>query len=103
MNFGDKILGKETVLCKDTPAFIGNRIGVTSMAKVFELATELDRRLHEVDKLTGPSLGRPKTGTFGLADLVGLDTARVVMKDLKGRCRDGPELPRLEFPPFLDF
>jgi len=103
MNFGDKILGKETVLCKDTPAFIGNRIGVTSMAKVFELATELDLMLHEVDKLTGPSLGRPKTGTFRLADLVGLDTALMVMKDLKERCPDDPEIQKLEFPPFLDF
>lgn len=103
MNFGDKILGKETVLCKDTPAFIGNRIGVTSMAKVFELTTDLDLMLHEVDKLTGPTLGRPKTGTFRLADLVGLDTALMVMKDLKDRCPDDPEIQKLEFPPFLEF
>lgn len=103
MNFGYKVLGKETVLCKDTPAFIGNRVGVTSMAKVFELTTELDLMLHEVDKLTGPALGRPKTGTFRLADLVGLDTALMVMKDLKERCPDDTEIQKLKFPSFLDF
>src|SRR5699024_3080855 len=102
-NFGYKILGKETVLCKDTPAFIGNRIGVTSMAKVFELSTELGLMLHEVDKLTGPALGRPKTGTFRLADLVGLDTALMVMTDLKERCPDDPEIQKLEFPSFLNY
>ncbi len=101
MEFGDTYLGKETVRCKDTPAFIGNRIGVTSMAKVFELTGELGLYLHEVDKLTGPAIGRPKTGTFRLGDLVGLDTAVKVMQDLRDHCPDDEEIQKLQIPEFL--
>ncbi len=81
--FAEKFLGKTPVLCKDTPGFIGNRVGVYSMAKVMELAQEIGLTIEEADTLTGAILGRPKTGTFKLADLVGLDTASNVTKGLQ--------------------
>jgi len=74
MSFGDTFLGKETVLCKDTPAFIANRIGVMSGAKTYELTDKYEMSIEEVDALTGPLIGRPKTATFKLQDLVGIDT-----------------------------
>lgn len=83
MSFGSKILGKKTVLCKDTPGFIGNRVGVYSMGKVMELAQDLGLTIEEADLLTGAILERPKTGTFKLSDLVGLDTAYNVTKGLQ--------------------
>jgi len=83
MDYGRRVLGKKTVLCKDTPGFIGNRIGVYSMAKVMELTFELGMSIEEADALTGSLLERPKTGTFKLADLVGLDTAYNVTNGLK--------------------
>lgn len=81
--YASLFLGKQPVLAKDTPGFIGNRIGVYSMAKVMELGQELDLTIEETDTLTGSILGRPKTGTFKLADLVGLDTAASVTKGLQ--------------------
>lgn len=86
--FSDLFLGKQPVLAKDTAGFIGNRIGVYSMAKVMELAQELDLTVEEADTLTGSILGRPKTGTFKLADLVGLDTAAKVTKGLQENAKD---------------
>jgi 3-hydroxyacyl-CoA dehydrogenase len=68
MEYGDVYLGKQTVLCKDTPGFIANRIGVYTMLKVIELAEELGLTAETVDQLTGPASGRPKTGTFRLSD-----------------------------------
>lgn len=103
MNFGDKILGKETVLCKDTPAFIANRVGVYSMAKVFQLATELGLKIEEVDKLTGPVIGRPKTGTFKLSDLVGNDTGTKVMMGIKDSCPNDEQAETFIIPPYVDF
>lgn len=88
MDFGKKVLGKKTVLCKDTPGFIGNRIGVYSMAKIMELAEELGLTIEEADSLTGAILDRPKTGTFKLSDLVGLDTAYNVTKGLQANLKD---------------
>jgi 3-hydroxyacyl-CoA dehydrogenase len=88
MNYGEINLGKQTVLCKDTPAFIANRIGVMSGAKVFELTEKFDLTIEEVDLLTGPILGRPKTGSFRLQDLVGIDTGdkvtNFVVQNVKG-------------------
>lgn len=88
MDFGKKVLGKKTVLCKDTAGFIGNRIGVYSMAKIMELAEELGLTIEETDSLTGAILERPKTGTFKLSDLVGLDTAYNVTKGLQANLKD---------------
>ncbi|HUH19304.1 3-hydroxyacyl-CoA dehydrogenase/enoyl-CoA hydratase family protein [Albibacterium sp.] len=74
MHYGDKFLGKTTVLCKDTPAFIGNRIGVYAMLALTHLVEKFDLSVEEVDRFTGPILGRPKSATFRTADVVGLDT-----------------------------
>lgn len=103
MNYGDKILGKETVLCKDTPAFIANRVGVYSMAKIFQLTTELGLKIEEVDQLTGPIIGRPKTGTFRLSDLVGNDTGTKVMMGIKDSCPNDEQAGTFTTPKYVDF
>jgi 3-hydroxyacyl-CoA dehydrogenase len=74
MHYGDLYLGKTTVLCKDTPAFIANRVGVFAIMKVVDSMQKLDLNIDEVDKLTGPVIGRPKSATFRTSDVVGLDT-----------------------------
>lgn len=74
MHYGDLFLGKTTVLCKDTPAFIANRVGVYSIMKVLDTMQRQDLNVDEVDKLTGPVIGRPKSATFRTTDIVGLDT-----------------------------
>lgn len=74
MHFGDKMLGKTVVLCKDTPAFIGNRIGVYSMLALTHLVEKLDLSVDEVDQYTGVAMGHPKSATFRTADVVGIDT-----------------------------
>jgi 3-hydroxyacyl-CoA dehydrogenase len=88
MHYGDVFLGKSTVLCKDTPAFIANRIGFYSGTKMVELTDKYELRIEEVDKLTGPILSRPKTGCFRLQDLVGLDTSDKVTKGVIQNCPD---------------
>ena len=103
MDFGVKILGKRTVLCKDTPGFIGNRIGVYSMAKVMELAQDLGLSIEEADALTGSILERPKTGTFKLGDLVGLDTAYNVTKGLQQNLQDDEMVKELKESKVLNF
>ncbi len=103
MEFGDKILGKTTVYCKDTPGFIANRVGVYAMAKIYELTAQLELTPTEVDKLTGPAIGRPKTGTFRLGDLVGLDVAVKVIEGLKQNCPDDPMIQELQMPGFMTY
>jgi len=88
MHYGDLYLGKTTVLCKDTPAFIANRIGVYSIMALFHLVEEMELTVDEVDKLTGPVLGRPKSATFRTCDVVGLDTLVHVANGLDENCKD---------------
>lgn len=82
MKYGDLYLGKTTVLCKDTPAFIANRLGIYAMIQTIRVAEEMGLTVEEVDKLTGPVSGRPKSGTFRLSDVVGLDTTVNVASNL---------------------
>lgn len=86
MDYGSRYLGKKTVLCKDTPAFIANRVGVYAIMALFHTVKEMDLTVEEVDKLTGPVLGRPKSATFRTCDVVGLDTLVHVANGLKENC-----------------
>ncbi len=72
--FGEKRLGKGIVMAKDTPNFVGNRIGVQGIVRAMQLMETDGLTIPEVDTLFGPAMGRPKTGFFKTADLVGLDT-----------------------------
>lgn len=82
MHYGDLYLGKTTVLCKDTPAFIANRVGIYAILKVIDTMQKLDLNIDEIDKLTGPVAGRPKSATFRTSDVVGLDTLIKVANNL---------------------
>ena len=82
MHYGDRFLGKTTVLCKDTPAFIANRVGIYAILKVVEAMQKLGMNVDEIDKLTGPVIGRPKSATFRTSDVVGLDTLVKVSNNL---------------------
>ena len=88
IQYGDLHLGKTTVLCKDTPAFIANRVGVFSIMSVFRLVETLGLTIDEVDALTGPIIGRPKSATFRTADVVGIDTLVKVADGVAANCPD---------------
>jgi len=101
MNYGEKFLGKTTVLCKDTPAFIANRIGVFSIMALFHMVDELGLTPEEIDKLTGPVIGGAKSATFRTADVVGLDTLVNVAKGAKENLPNDEQRDKFELPPFL--
>ena len=103
MDYGDKYLGKQTVLAKDTPAFIANRVGVYAMSKIYQLTEELGLSITEVDKLTGPAIGRPKTGTFRLGDLVGHDTSAKVIAGIKDNCPEDEQANTFVIPKYFQF
>ena len=86
INYGDLYLGKTTVLCKDTPAFIANRIGVFGMMAIMNLMDKMQLSVDEIDALTGPIIGRPKSATFRTGDVVGLDTLVKVAKGVAENC-----------------
>ncbi|MEO7121313.1 MAG: 3-hydroxyacyl-CoA dehydrogenase/enoyl-CoA hydratase family protein [Ginsengibacter sp.] len=86
MHYGDLYLGKTTVLCKDTPAFIANRIGVFSIMSIFHIMDKLGLNVDDIDALTGPVIGRPKSATFRTADVVGIDTLVKVANGVKDNC-----------------
>ncbi|MCP4460678.1 MAG: 3-hydroxyacyl-CoA dehydrogenase/enoyl-CoA hydratase family protein [Cytophagales bacterium] len=100
MSYGDLYLGKETVLCKDTPAFIANRVGVYSMMSAMHAVDKTGLTVGEVDKLTGPVIGHAKSATFRTSDLVGLDTTVNVSNNLyeglpNDESRDNFKLPKI--------
>jgi 3-hydroxyacyl-CoA dehydrogenase len=86
VHYGDLYLGKTTVLCKDTPAFIANRIGVFSIMSVFHIMEKLGLGIDDIDLLTGPLIGHPKSATFRTTDVVGIDTLVKVALGVKNNC-----------------
>lgn len=101
MHYGDKFLGKTTVLCKDTPAFIGNRVGVYSMLALTHLVEPLGLTVEEVDKFTGPAMGHPKSATFRTADVVGLDTLVNVANGLAENAQDDEAREVFDLPEYI--
>ncbi len=102
MNYGDVYLGKQTVLCKDTPGFIGNRIGIYAFSKIYDTTQKMELTIEEVDGLTGSVLNRPKTGTFRLGDLVGIDTSVKVTGVIKENCPDDEAADLFVTPDFVN-
>ncbi|MDB5229598.1 MAG: 3-hydroxyacyl-CoA dehydrogenase/enoyl-CoA hydratase family protein [Chitinophagaceae bacterium] len=102
MHYGDLHLGKTTVLAKDTPAFIANRVGVFSIMSIFHIIDELGLTIDEVDALTGPIIGRPKSATFRTADVVGIDTLVKVAKGVADNCPDDEAKNIFTIPAWLD-
>ena len=102
MNYGDLYLGKTTVLAKDTPAFIANRIGVYGMMAIFGVIEKLGLTIDEVDALTGPLIGRPKSATFRTADVVGIDTLIKVAKGVYENCPDDEQRDAFQIPGWLN-
>lgn len=101
LQYGDKFLGKTTVLCKDTPAFIANRVGVYSIMALLHLVEKMDLTVEEVDKFTGPALGRPKSATFRTTDVVGLDTMIKVSKGLYDNCPEDKAHDLFKLPAYV--
>lgn len=101
MYYGDIILGKTTVLCKDTPAFIANRIGVFSIMQIFSLVDKMKLTIDEVEALTGPVIGRPKSATFRTADVVGIDTLVKVANGVYENCPDDEAKDLFKIPAWL--
>lgn len=95
-------LGKSVVRAKDTPNFIANRVGVFSLLSVMHHAAELNLGFDEVDALTGPLIGRPKSATFRTMDVVGLDTMAQVVKTMWDKLKDDPWHELFVLPPWFD-
>nr|WP_314865035.1 3-hydroxyacyl-CoA dehydrogenase/enoyl-CoA hydratase family protein [uncultured Flavobacterium sp.] len=99
--YGSKFLGKTSVVAKDTPAFIGNRIGIFGIQSLFHLVKEMGLTIEEVDKLTGPVIGRPKSATFRTVDVVGLDTLVHVANGLYENCPNDEAHELFQLPDFI--
>lgn len=100
-DYGQRILGKVTVMAKDTPAFVANRIGVFGIMDVFHLVTDMGLTVEEVDRLTGPVIGHPKSATFRTADVVGLDTLVKVAQGVKDNCPHDERNSLFSIPEYL--
>ncbi|MEP7163816.1 MAG: 3-hydroxyacyl-CoA dehydrogenase/enoyl-CoA hydratase family protein [Ferruginibacter sp.] len=102
MHYGDLYLGKTTVLCKDSPAFIANRIGVFGMMAIMNTMEKLQLSVDEIDALTGPVIGRPKSATFRTADVVGIDTLVKVAKGVYDNCPNDEAKEKFIIPAWLN-
>ena len=102
MNYGDLFLGKTTVLAKDTPAFIANRVGVFSIMAILNIMEKLGLSVDEVEALTGPIIGRPKSATFRTGDVVGIDTLVKVAKGVAENCPNDEAKATFNIPAWLE-
>ncbi len=102
MEYGEKFLGKTSVLAKDTPAFIANRIGIFGIQSLFHQVKELGLTVEEIDKLTGSVIGRPKSATFRTVDVVGLDTLVHVANGIHENCPDDEAHHLFKLPDFIN-
>ncbi|WP_062059014.1 3-hydroxyacyl-CoA dehydrogenase/enoyl-CoA hydratase family protein [Aquimarina longa] len=100
--YGEQYLGKTSVVAKDTPAFIGNRIGIFSIMSLFHMVKDMGLTIEEVDKLTGPVIGRPKSATFRTVDVVGLDTLVHVANGIADNCTGDERVELFKLPGFID-
>ncbi len=100
-NYGSQFLGKTSVVAKDTPAFIGNRIGIFGIQSLFHLVKEMGLTIEEVDKLTGQVIGRPKSATFRTVDVVGLDTLVHVANGIYENCPTDEAHDLFKMPDFI--
>ncbi len=100
-DFGERRLGKGIVWAKDTPNFVGNRVGVQSSGRSMQLMLEHGLTVPEVDALFGPAMGRPKTGMFKTTDLVGLDIAAHVAKNTYDLVKDDEARDSFVLPDFV--
>ena len=101
MDYGTRFLGKQSVLAKDTPAFIGNRIGIFCIQSLFHQVKDMGLTIEEIDKLTGPVIGRPKSATFRTVDVVGLDTLVHVANGLHEHCAKDERRAVFKLPDFI--
>ena len=101
ISYGEKFLGKTSVLAQDTPAFIGNRIGIFSIMSLFHTIKDLGMTIEEVDKLTGPVIGRPKSATFRTVDVVGLDTLVHVANGIGENCPKDERHELFQLPDYI--
>lgn len=100
--YGEKFLGKTSVVAKDTPAFIGNRIGIFGIMSLFHQVKEMGLTIEEIDKLTGPVIGRPKSATFRTVDVVGLDTLVHVANGIYENCPTDEAHNLFKLPDFIN-
>jgi len=100
-NFGRFRLGKGIVFGKDTPNFIGNRIGTFGIAATFNAMTEMDYQVDEVDAITGPAMGHPSSASFGTVDLVGIDVLAHVTNTIYEGCEDDEKREVFQVPDFI--
>ncbi|MEC8211177.1 MAG: 3-hydroxyacyl-CoA dehydrogenase NAD-binding domain-containing protein, partial [Bacteroidota bacterium] len=101
VDYGTTFLGKRSVLAKDTPAFIGNRVGIFCIQSLFHQVKDMGLTVEEIDKLTGPVIGRPKSATFRTVDVVGLDTLVHVANGLYENCENDERREVFKLPDFI--
>ena len=100
-DFGRFRLGKGIVFGKDTPNFIGNRIGTFGIAATFNAMMEMDYQVDEVDAITGPAMGHPSSASFGTVDLVGIDVLAHVTNTIYEGCEDDEQREVFKVPEFI--
>lgn len=100
--FCAEVVGKGVVRCKDTPNFIGNRVGMFAMAATLRAMVEMDMTIDEVDALTGPAIAHPRSATFRTADLAGVDLVARVARNISQSVSDDAERGAYTLPPFVE-